>query len=206
MCVYIHFVNNFNTTVQTFDHVGLISFKQELVLLEEWLFWISAPPNFCSAPRPSRGHLFLAPRAPSAPAPLPTLLARGVRPRMPSREVLARGPRERHSPSYARAAESAPKIPLQALESRSFAGSEYLRAFPQASRAPYLPLCCAACRDALAGPRESVAPSQRIRNDLRAGNRAENQLEGEVEEEEEAEAWYQCCGARLQITISQRPC
>ena len=38
------------------------------------LFWMSAPPKFCSAPRPSRGRRFLAPRAPSAPAPLPTLV------------------------------------------------------------------------------------------------------------------------------------
>ena len=38
----------------------------------------SAPPKFCSAPRPSQGRRFLAPRAPSAPGwPLPTVGAGG---------------------------------------------------------------------------------------------------------------------------------
>ena len=36
----------------------------------ECRFRISAPPKFRSAPLPSRGRCFLAPRAPSAPAPL----------------------------------------------------------------------------------------------------------------------------------------
>ena len=42
-------------------------------------FEISAPPKFCSAPRPSRGRRFLAPRAPSAPVPLPTLRSTSAR-------------------------------------------------------------------------------------------------------------------------------
>ena len=35
--------------------------------------WNSAPPNSCSAQRPRLGRCFSAPRAPSAPAPVPTL-------------------------------------------------------------------------------------------------------------------------------------
>ena len=39
----------------------------------QYRFRISAPPKFRSAPRPSRGRRSLAPRAPSAPAPPPSL-------------------------------------------------------------------------------------------------------------------------------------
>ena len=48
-----------------------------IMRVRDHLLWISAPPKFCSAPRPSSGRSFLAPRAPSAPAPLPTLARRG---------------------------------------------------------------------------------------------------------------------------------
>ena len=42
-------------------------------------FAFTAPPKFCSAPRTSQGRCFLAPRAPSAPATLPTPLEPGRR-------------------------------------------------------------------------------------------------------------------------------
>ena len=59
------------TSVYTFTGV-VPNLKKLQNVVENKSIGISAPPKFCSAPRPSR-RCFSAPRAPRAPAPLPTL-------------------------------------------------------------------------------------------------------------------------------------